>query len=77
MRDEYIYGAGSKYDWVKAFVIAPMLNGKVLLQPTPENTYQFRPEKSNFHAGLKTVGLLGALLLGAGFMAAQAQKKPR
>ena len=77
MTDEYLNGAGSNYDWIRAFVVGPMLNGKVRLEASPTNTYEFRPERSNSQTAIGTVGVVGALLLGAGLLAAQAYKKQK
>jgi hypothetical protein len=77
MKDKYIYGAGSNYDWTREFVVKPMLNGEVRLQPAPKNTYELRPETSSLTSRLKTAGLLGALFVGAGFLLTQVNKKPR
>ena len=77
MKDKYIYGAGSNHDWITEFVVKPMWNGEVQLQPPPKNTYNLRPETSSLTSGLKKAGLLGALFVGAGFLLTQVNKKPR
>lgn len=74
MKDECISGAGSGSAWIEEFVVKPMMRGEVSLQQVPKHTYQFRPETSALANGLKTAGLFGALLFGAGLLASTMKK---